>query len=45
MVARVLEWKGAMVRARGSIYKAVTQSMFLNISERWVVTEDILKVL
>ena len=45
MIARVLENTGATVRDRGMMYKAVEQSLILYVSERWVVTGEMLKVL
>ena len=45
MIVRVLERTGAMVRARGAIYKAVAQLVLLYGSESWVVNGDMLKVL
>ena len=45
MIVRVLAKMVATVRARGMMYKAVTQLVLLYVSEIWVVTGDILKVL
>ena len=45
MVARVLERMGAMVRARGAMYKAVAQLVLLYDREIFVVTGEMLKVL
>ena len=45
MIVRVLEHKRAMVRSQGAIHKAVAQSMLLYVSESWVVTREMLKVL
>ena len=45
MVARVLERTGEMVRARGAIYKAVSQLVLFYGRWSWVVTGDTLKVL
>ena len=45
MVARVLERTGAMVQARGAMYKVVAQSVLLYGSKSWVVTREMLKVL
>ena len=45
MIARVLERTGVRMWARGSMYKAVVQSVLLYDRERWVVTGDMLKVL
>ena len=44
MIVRVLAKTGATVRARGMVYKAVVQSVLLYGTERWVVTEEMLKV-
>ena len=45
MIARVLEMMGAMVRAWGSIYKAVAQLVLLYGSGSWVVNKEMLNVL
>ena len=45
MITRVLAKMGATVRARGMMYKAVSQSVLLYDSGSWVVTGDMLKVL
>ena len=45
IIVRFLERTGAMVQARGEMYKAVAQSVLLYRSESWVVNGEILKVL
>ena len=45
MITRVLEKMGPMVRACGMMYKAVVQSVLLYVSEIWVVTGAMLRVL
>ena len=45
MASMILEKTGAMVQARGAMYKAVAQSVILYGSERWLVKGDMLKVL
>ena len=45
MVARVLSNTVSMVQARGIMYKAVEQLVLLYISETWVVTGYMIKVL
>ena len=45
MIARVPAKTGATVRARGTMYKAVAQSVLLYGSESWVVMGEMLKVL
>ena len=45
MIARVPDKTGAMVQSRGMMYKAVTQSVLLYVSDIRVVTGNILKVL
>ena len=45
MITKVLSKTGAMVRARGMMYKAVDQSVILYGSNIWVVTVEMLKVL
>ena len=42
---KVLEKRGATVRARGMMYKAVAKLVILYGSESWVVTGVMLKVL
>ena len=44
MIVRMMERTGETVRDRVAIYKAVVQSMFLYISEVWVVTGEMFKV-
>ena len=41
----VLVKKGAMVRSQGMMYNEVSQLVLLYVSETWVVTGGILKVL
>ena len=45
MIERVLAKTGATVWSWERIYKAVVQSVLLYVSERWVVTGDMLKIL
>ena len=45
MIVRVLERTGAMVRARGAMYKVVVQSVLLYCIDSWLVTGEMLKVL
>ena len=45
MVVGVLEMMGATIRARGAMYKAVSQSVLLYCRKIWVVIGGILKVL
>ena len=45
MIVRVLEKKVATVRAQGMMYKSVDQLVLLYVSESWVVTGKMLKVL
>ena len=45
MILRVLKKTGAMVQARGMIYKAVEQSVMLYGGDIWVVMGLMLKVL
>ena len=45
MIARVMAKTGATVRERGMMYKAVDQSVIMYVSEIWVATGEILKVL
>ena len=45
MIARVLSKMGATVQARGTMYKVVIQSVLLYVSESWVVTGSMMKVL
>ena len=45
LIVRVLEKTGETVQSRGIMYKAVTQSVLLYVSESWVVTAEILKFL
>ena len=45
MIARLLANTGATVRAYGMMYKAVDQSVIMIISDIWVVTGEMLKVL
>ena len=45
MIARVLEKTGATVRSHEMMYTEVSQSVILYISETWVVTGEMLKVL
>ena len=45
MIARVLVKMGAMVRAQGMIYKAVDWLVLLYVSDSWVMTGAMLKVL
>ena len=45
VIVRVLEKVGATVQAFGMMYKAVAQSVLLYISESWVVTGHMLKLL
>ena len=45
MIARVLAKVGEMVRARGVVYKAVELLVLLYVSEIWLVTGNMPKVL
>ena len=45
MIARVLEKTGSKVRSHGMMYKALAQSVLLYVSESWVATGVMLKVL
>ena len=45
IIERVLEKTGEIMRARGMMYNAVTQSAILYGSDIWVVTGETLKVL
>ena len=45
MTERFLEKMGALVRARGIMYKVVSQLLLLYVSDSWVVTRAIIKVL
>ena len=45
MIARVLEKTGSTVRACGIMYRALDQLVLLYVSESWVVTGVMLKVL
>ena len=45
MVVRVLERTGATVQARGEMYKSLEQSVILYVTESWVATGKVLKVL
>ena len=44
-MARVLTKTETIVRAWGVMYKAVSQSVMLYVSDIWVVTGEMLKVL
>ena len=45
MISRVMAKMGATVRSWGMIYKVVAQSVLLYISEIWVVTGGMIKIL
>ena len=45
MLARVIKRTGAMIRARGEMYKAVERSVLLYSSKSWLMTGEMLKVL
>ena len=45
MITRVLEWIGATVWSRGTMYKLVAQYGLLYGSKSWVVTREMTKVL
>ena len=45
MIARVLERTGATVRSQGEIYKALTQLVLLYVSDSWLVTRKMFKIL
>ena len=45
MIARVLERTGATVRSQGEMYKAVTQLVLLYVSDSWLVTRKMFKIL
>ena len=45
MIARVLAKTGEIVRSRGMMYKAVSQSVILYISDSWVFMGEMIKVL
>ena len=45
IITRVLAETGAMVQARGIMYKAVAQSVLLCGSDSWVMTGEMLNVL
>ena len=45
MIARVLAKTGATVRDHEMMYKAVSQSVMLYVSDIWVVTGEMLNVL
>ena len=42
---RVLSKIGSTVQERWAMYKKMAQSLLLYVSESWVVTRDVLKVL
>ena len=45
MVSIVLDKTGAIVRARGVLYKEVVQMVLLYWSEIWMIMEEIMKLL
>ena len=45
MIVRVLESMGATMWARGTMYKAVVESLLLCGIKSWLVTREMLKVL